>query len=182
MIYILKFATLLKKRLWHRRFPVNLAKFLRTPFFAEQLRRLRLNYELMTFMLFANLGFKDITNPYNCLMKNAYFLIKTSIDWITSYIIKQKIDCCFRWHKLFFCMILRQFTVAFKNAFSGLVFCKQKVARVFRSQENINVVIISTLPFTRLCLSFLKLYSWADILGKKYIISMKSTSFCHEIW
>ena len=79
MIYILKFATLLKKRLWHRRFPVNLAKFLRTPFFAEQLRRLLLNYELMNFMLFANLGFKDITNPYNCLMKNAYFLIKTSM-------------------------------------------------------------------------------------------------------
>ena len=25
-------ATLLKKRLWHRRFPVNFAKFLRTPF------------------------------------------------------------------------------------------------------------------------------------------------------
>ena len=26
-------ATLLKKRLWHRCFPVNFAKFLRTPFF-----------------------------------------------------------------------------------------------------------------------------------------------------
>ena len=30
-------ATLLKKRLWHRRFPVNFAKFLRTPFFIEHL-------------------------------------------------------------------------------------------------------------------------------------------------
>ena len=30
-------ATLLKKRLWHRCFPVNLAKFLRTPFFREHL-------------------------------------------------------------------------------------------------------------------------------------------------
>ena len=29
----LKHATLLKKRLWHRRFHVNFAKFLRTPFF-----------------------------------------------------------------------------------------------------------------------------------------------------
>ena len=28
-------ATLLKKRLWHRCFPVNFAKFLRTPFFIE---------------------------------------------------------------------------------------------------------------------------------------------------
>ena len=29
-------ATFLKKRLWHRRFPVNFAKFLRTPFLTEQ--------------------------------------------------------------------------------------------------------------------------------------------------
>ena len=31
-------ATLLKKRLWHRCFPVNFAKFLRTPFLTEHLR------------------------------------------------------------------------------------------------------------------------------------------------
>ena len=30
-------ATLLKKRLWHRRFPVNSGKFLRTPFLIEHL-------------------------------------------------------------------------------------------------------------------------------------------------
>ena len=30
-------ATLLKKRLWHRCFPVNFVKFLRTPFFAEHI-------------------------------------------------------------------------------------------------------------------------------------------------
>ena len=30
-------ATLFKKRLWHRCFPVNFAKFLRTPFFTEHL-------------------------------------------------------------------------------------------------------------------------------------------------
>ena len=30
-------ATLLKKRLWHRCFPANFAKFLRTPFFTEHL-------------------------------------------------------------------------------------------------------------------------------------------------
>ena len=28
-------ATLLKKRLWHRCFPVDFAKFIRTPFFTE---------------------------------------------------------------------------------------------------------------------------------------------------
>ena len=30
-------ATLLKKRLWHRCFPVNFVKFLRTPFLTEHL-------------------------------------------------------------------------------------------------------------------------------------------------
>ena len=34
--------TLLKKRLWHRCFPVNFVKFLRTPFFIEHLRWLLL--------------------------------------------------------------------------------------------------------------------------------------------
>ena len=33
----LKTATLFKKRLWHRRFPVNLVKFLRTLFYIEHL-------------------------------------------------------------------------------------------------------------------------------------------------
>ena len=36
-------ATLLKKRLWHRCFPVNFAKFLRTPFLTEHLRWLLLD-------------------------------------------------------------------------------------------------------------------------------------------
>ena len=34
----LRSATLLKKRLWHRCFPVNFVKFLKTPFFTENLR------------------------------------------------------------------------------------------------------------------------------------------------
>ena len=38
-------ATLLKKKLWHRCFPVNLAKFLRTPFIPEHLRWLLLHTE-----------------------------------------------------------------------------------------------------------------------------------------
>ena len=39
-------ATLLKKRLWHRCFSVNFAKFLRTPFLTEHLRWLLLNSEI----------------------------------------------------------------------------------------------------------------------------------------
>ena len=36
-------ATFLKKRLWHRCFPVNFAKFLRAPFLTEHLRWMLLN-------------------------------------------------------------------------------------------------------------------------------------------
>ena len=38
----LRSASLLKKRPWHRCFPVNFVKFLRTPFFREYLRWLLL--------------------------------------------------------------------------------------------------------------------------------------------
>ena len=44
-------ATLLKKRLWHRCFPVNFAKFLKTPFLPEHLRWLLL--ALLLSFLFA---------------------------------------------------------------------------------------------------------------------------------
>ena len=37
-------ATLLKRRLWHRCFPVIFVKFLKTPFSIEQLRLLLLSY------------------------------------------------------------------------------------------------------------------------------------------
>ena len=41
-------ATLLKKRLWHRCFPVNFAKFLIAPFLTEHLRWLLLSFPLKT--------------------------------------------------------------------------------------------------------------------------------------
>ena len=43
-------AILLKKRLWHRFFPVNYAKFLRTPFFTEHLRWLLLTIVVSTYI------------------------------------------------------------------------------------------------------------------------------------
>ena len=42
-------AALLKKRLWHRCFPVNFAKFLRTPFLQNTSGKLPLTLELPTF-------------------------------------------------------------------------------------------------------------------------------------
>ena len=43
LIKLQAFATLLKKRLWHRRFPVNFVKFLRTHFLTKHLWWLLLN-------------------------------------------------------------------------------------------------------------------------------------------
>ena len=76
-------ATVLKKGLWHRCFPVNFAKFLRTPFLQNTLRRLLLkflnsretvsetNLLVNTFSLFT-LYFKErifyITKPYNSFL------------------------------------------------------------------------------------------------------------------
>ena len=42
-------ATLLKKRLWHRSFPMDFAKFLRTPFFTEHLLWLPLQKQFSNF-------------------------------------------------------------------------------------------------------------------------------------
>ena len=36
--FLIKLLALFKKRLWHKRFPVNFTKFLRTPCFIEYLR------------------------------------------------------------------------------------------------------------------------------------------------
>ena len=47
-------ATLLKKRLWHKCFPVNFVKFLRTPFFIEHLWWLLLYIVLFTCQIVAH--------------------------------------------------------------------------------------------------------------------------------
>ena len=47
-------ATLLKKRLWHKCFPVNFAKFLRTPFLIKHLQWLLITHDVVG-KLFKNL-------------------------------------------------------------------------------------------------------------------------------
>ena len=44
-------AALLKKRFWHRRFPVNFGKFLTTPFLQNTPRSLLLNLQILYFKL-----------------------------------------------------------------------------------------------------------------------------------
>ena len=66
---------------------------------------------------------------------------------------------------MFLCLILHQFTASFKNAFSDLFLLKQKDTMILKWQEDINVAVIIAISSKKL-----------------YIMSMKSTSFPHEIW
>ena len=60
----LRHATLLKKRLWHRCFPMNFAKSLKTTFFTEHLRRLLL-----------------IINVWQCSKYTSTIIFEYLIDW-----------------------------------------------------------------------------------------------------
>ena len=64
-------ATLLKKRLWHRCFPVNFAKFLRTPFLQNTSGRLRLIESNF-------LSLYSLTKQFSIFLCSLfYFLLKT---------------------------------------------------------------------------------------------------------
>ena len=52
---------LMKKKLWHRCFPVNFVKFLRTPFFIEHLWWLLLQFMYFIYQLFYTLFFSYFT-------------------------------------------------------------------------------------------------------------------------
>ena len=73
-------ATLLKKRLWHRRFPVNLANFLRTPFLQNTSGRLLL--QTFCIKLFLNYtGSDEYLGPFQwwsffAKIVNGYFAKK----------------------------------------------------------------------------------------------------------
>ena len=74
-------ATLLKKRLWHRCFPVNFAKFLRTPFIMEHLWWLLLNIYKQTglysahfqfFRIWCRTNFNGYISNYSSIRKDTW--------------------------------------------------------------------------------------------------------------
>ena len=70
-------ATLLKKRLWRRCFPVNFAKFLRTPFLTEHRRWLLLPLVVIQYFFFPVQTISFIDYPRN----KTFFGEKVSIWW-----------------------------------------------------------------------------------------------------
>ena len=78
-------ATLLKKRFWHRCFPVNFAKFLRAPFFKEHFRRLLPHIETSPLIYSANqwTGFymveTFITKELKLFFYNAFYYTQKAL-------------------------------------------------------------------------------------------------------
>ena len=64
-------ASLLKKRLWHRYFPVNFAKFSKTTFFIEHLWWLLLNFEF-----FCHIDWL----VYKSLLNNSFLIIVSILN------------------------------------------------------------------------------------------------------
>ena len=67
-------ATLLKKSLWHRCFPLNFAKFLRTPFFMEHL----------CWLLLYTINYYIISQAYDQFMVQ-YYLIFSKMIYLFGY-------------------------------------------------------------------------------------------------
>ena len=78
-------ATLLKMRLWHRCFPVNFAKFLRTPFFTEHLKRLLLAFQIIK---------KLLKEGYNegLFLLSSYVVLDYNLEYVI--LLFQKIYTC----------------------------------------------------------------------------------------
>ena len=84
--------TLLKRRLWHKCFPVNFVKFLRTPFFKEHLRWLQETTDLVT------LTEEILNGKLHFLCSHSILKYKTaSVDNDTQiYWLFESISCCMR--------------------------------------------------------------------------------------
>ena len=89
-------ATLFKKRVWHRYFPANIAKFLRTPFLQNTSGRLFLKIMQTLFQIFlftfVSLQFSESLRKYflrvsrtNCFCKN---LLSKAFSCMLSYLLQ----------------------------------------------------------------------------------------------
>ena len=100
--HLCRSAILLKKWLWHRYFPVNFAKFLRTTFLTEHLRWLLLNvifWRLCVPRMFTNLNMNDNKRKIGfgkkeMLEGKKYFICKTlSVKEFLNFLAGWRIIC-----------------------------------------------------------------------------------------
>ena len=91
-----KVATLLKKRLWHRCFPLNFAKFLRTPFLLNTCWRLLLKTSLTYQLVLLHLWVchRPRTSQAWCNMPQKFMPVKTKqrqfggTNWLINILLK----------------------------------------------------------------------------------------------
>ena len=96
-IAALRPATLLKRSLWHRCFPLNFAKFLRTPFFTEHVWWLLLNFlgSVRTYNSKCNLleNYKKDKVLENYIQKLKDFVISIFFKTWSSYYVNRSSWC-----------------------------------------------------------------------------------------
>ena len=80
-------ATLLKKRLWHRYFPVSFAKFLRTPSLTEHLRWLYTDTDNLNHQ--ENNFYVNVLSRQRCFMSRVYSNILRLLDGISLILDKE---------------------------------------------------------------------------------------------
>ena len=88
-------ATLLKKRPWHRCFPVNFANFLRTPFSTEHLRWLLLSLDHYFLTLTIIVSLRD---THHLSILNTFIILRTVI--FSELLLVEKTG--FQWNAILF--------------------------------------------------------------------------------
>ena len=131
-ILCLRPATLLKKRLWHRSFPVNFAKFLRTPFLQNTSGRLLLQRLLPSLLyrrqIFAvtvrNNPQKDIKNFWFCILFFTSFPCSKHFMWHYNFLCHVKLV-----HVISLQVLYKQHRVSYINR---ILHCTLLVRRSYR--------------------------------------------------
>ena len=85
--FLVRPATLLKKRLWHRCFPVNFVKFLRTPFLQNTSGRLLLK------LIFSRLPSKHYNHTMRWTLKNLLKFL-TKLSWKFNNLLEAVVRRC----------------------------------------------------------------------------------------
>ena len=94
---------------------------------------------------------KDMITPYNCLLKNANFSVKTNNDKITCHLsLTSQFTVVLNGIICFSVRFCNNSLLVLKMLFQFFSFASKKI------QEDVNVVVIIVISSTKPCLSFLK--------------------------
>ena len=91
-VWGLRPAILLKKRLWHRCFPINFMKFLKTPFFAEHLwanaSRLNIHIKIIQYWSGVTYCTKVYINLCHAIFQYLFALLSYLLKYLVQLVLK----------------------------------------------------------------------------------------------